>query len=83
MAKDFQALARNNTLTLIQRSSFDNVINCKWVFKVKQRDDGTVEWLKACLVAIRWNNAASRGNQLPWDIESCGKTGVDQIGSNF
>lgn len=41
----------NGTWELSPRSSNDNVINSLWVFKVKQREDGFVEQLKACLVA--------------------------------
>lgn len=51
MAEEFDALVKNNTYELIQCLPIDNVINNKWVFKVKQKEDGMVERLKARLVA--------------------------------
>lgn len=47
---EFSALMNNRTWTLIPRDSSNNVINTKWVFKVKQRDHGTLECHKARLV---------------------------------
>lgn len=41
---------KNETWTLIPHSQNDNVIASIWVFKVKQREDGSVEHLKARLV---------------------------------
>lgn len=46
-----EALKRNGTWRLIDRSPNDNAINCHWVYKVKQKEDGSVERLKARLVA--------------------------------
>lgn len=54
MQEEFDALVRNETWTLIPRSAEDdltNVINVIWIFKVKQREDGSVERLKARLFA--------------------------------
>lgn len=51
MQKEFQALQQNNTWTLVPSSHDQNVIGCKWVFKVKQKADGTIERYKARLVA--------------------------------
>lgn len=47
MQYEFVALQRNEMWTLVPRSKDDNVINCLWLFKVKQRVDGSVERLKA------------------------------------
>lgn len=51
MIREFNALQDNGTWTLVPRLPEDNVINTKWVFKVKTKADGTVEHFKARLVA--------------------------------
>jgi histone deacetylase 1/2 len=51
MEDEFQALLRNNTWRLIPPQFGVNVIDSKWVFKVKKHADGTIERYKACLVA--------------------------------
>lgn len=43
-------LKSNQTWKLCPRPSHKNVITNKWVYKVKQRGDGTIEKLKAFLV---------------------------------
>lgn len=50
MKAEFLVLKKNETWTLIPHNSDNNVINSLWIFKVKQRDDGTVERLKDQLV---------------------------------
>lgn len=49
MQSEFDALKRNQTWELINRSGKDNVINTKWIFKVKQQHDGSIERYK-----VRW-----------------------------
>lgn len=51
MQEEYDALIRNGTWELIPKCSTDNVINNIWLFKVKERSDGSVERLKARLVA--------------------------------
>lgn len=51
MKDEFDALVKNDTWSLIPRSPEDNIINTKWFFKVKQREDGSIKHYKACLVA--------------------------------
>ena len=51
MDSEFEALQRNRTWHLVPSSSANNVVDCKWVFKVKHRADGTVDRYKARLVA--------------------------------
>ena len=51
MKTEFEALQQNQTWDLVPRSSFMNVINCKWVFKLKHKADGSIERYKARLVA--------------------------------
>lgn len=46
MIEEFQALVKNITRKLVPRNMNDNIIITKWIFQVKQRDDGFVERLK-------------------------------------
>lgn len=55
MTDEYNALIENRTWTLVPRRSTDNVINTKWVFKVKANSDGSVERYKARLVANGMN----------------------------
>lgn len=43
MESKYKALVCNETWRLIPRSPEDNIINTKWVFKVKEPDDGSIE----------------------------------------
>ena len=52
MIKEHQALLRNQTWTLVPRHSTQNVIGCKWVYRVKYNPDGSLKQHKARLVAI-------------------------------
>jgi len=36
MARELDALAKNQTWTLVPISEADNVVGCKWVFKIKR-----------------------------------------------
>jgi hypothetical protein len=51
MQEEFQALQANQTWILCPRLPHHNVITNKWVFKVKQKADGTFDRFKARLVA--------------------------------
>ncbi|KAK8943168.1 hypothetical protein KSP39_PZI009550 [Platanthera zijinensis] len=51
MSSEFNALLRNGTWTLVPCQPHFNLIGCKWVFKLKQRSDGSIERHKARLVA--------------------------------
>lgn len=50
METKFQALLDNQTWTSVPSTS-QNVIGCRWIFKTKQRADGSLERYKARLVA--------------------------------
>ena len=52
MEQEFQALLKNETWTLCPRPPDKNVVPSKWVFKCKRRPDGSIERLKARLVAV-------------------------------
>jgi hypothetical protein len=51
MQEEFQALIQNNTWHLVPPADGLNVIDCKWVFKLKHHSDGSIERHKARLVA--------------------------------
>jgi hypothetical protein len=51
MEAEFSALQRNDTWRLIPAPRGVNLIDSRWVFKVKHKADGSVERFKARLVA--------------------------------
>ncbi|KAJ1692760.1 hypothetical protein LUZ63_009458 [Rhynchospora breviuscula] len=55
MAHEIEALATNNTWTLVPPPIDRPVIGCKWVFKIKRKSDGTIDRYKARLVAKGFN----------------------------
>jgi hypothetical protein len=48
---EFSALQANQTWRLVRPVPGANIIDSKWVFKVKQKSDGSIERYKARLVA--------------------------------
>jgi hypothetical protein len=51
MSLEFEALMTNGTWTLCPRPLHHNVIRNKWVYKIKQKPDGSIDRFKARLVA--------------------------------
>jgi hypothetical protein len=51
MDDEYRALIKNATWHLVPPRPGLNVIDCKWVFKIKQKPDGSVDRYKARLVA--------------------------------
>ena len=51
MHEEFCALQQNHTWHLVPSCPGLNVIDCKWVFRIKRRSDGTIDRYKARLVA--------------------------------
>jgi len=51
MHHEYKALISNQTWTLCPRPSHHNVVRNKWVYKIKQKQDGSVDRYKARLVA--------------------------------
>ncbi|CAL2239542.1 unnamed protein product [Prunus armeniaca] len=51
MPDEIHALESNSTWSLVPLPANKRLIGCKWVYKVKQNSDCTIERLKARLVA--------------------------------
>jgi hypothetical protein len=51
MNLEFDALLKNHTWTLVPSHPSQNLIGCKWVFRIKRKADGSIERHKARLVA--------------------------------
>ena len=55
MHNELDALARNNTWTLVRLPPGKKAIGSKWVFKIKYNANGSIEQYKARLVAKGYN----------------------------
>ena len=51
MMEEYVALKKNETWHLVPPRQGKNLIDCKWVFRVKRKSDGTIDRYKARLVA--------------------------------
>jgi hypothetical protein len=51
MNVEFDALLKNQTWSLVPPSPNQNIVGCKWVFRIKRNADGSIERYKARLVA--------------------------------
>ena len=51
MDKEFEALQRQDTWTLVPPSPSQNIVGYKWVFKLKHNSDGSISRYKTRLVA--------------------------------
>ena len=51
MKEELDALHKTGTWDLVYLPSGKSAIDCKWVYKIKTRSNGTVDHYKACLVA--------------------------------
>jgi histone deacetylase 1/2 len=51
MDDEMHALIKNQTWHLVPANQGTNIIDCKWVYKIKHRADGTIDRYKARLVA--------------------------------
>lgn len=51
MQEEISALHKNNTWHLVPQRESNNLIDCKWVYKVKRRANGSIDRYKARLVA--------------------------------
>lgn len=55
MHTEIQALEANNTWVLTSLPFDKHAIGCKWVYKLKYKEDGTLDRYKAWLVAKVFN----------------------------
>ena len=53
MQQEYEALMKNNTWSLVPLPPDRKPIGCKWVFRVKENVDGSINKYKAQLVA-KW-----------------------------
>ena len=51
MDSEYNALMKNKTWHLVPPKYGDNVIDCKWVYKIKRKSDGSIDRYKARLAA--------------------------------
>jgi hypothetical protein len=51
MNKENDALQKNGAWHLVPRKSGTNIIDCKWVYKVKRKANGSIDRYKARLMA--------------------------------
>jgi hypothetical protein len=51
MDQEYDALLKNKTWHLVPSQAGRNIIDCKWVYKIKHKPDGTIDMYKARLVA--------------------------------
>lgn len=51
MSQEFTALIQQGTWELVPKQAAQNLVGCKWVFRVKRKPDGSIDRFKAWLVA--------------------------------
>uniref|UniRef100_A0ACD5XT30 Uncharacterized protein n=1 Tax=Avena sativa TaxID=4498 RepID=A0ACD5XT30_AVESA len=51
MDEEFEALIKNQTWRLVPPHGGQNLIDCRWVYKIKRKADGSIDRYKARLVA--------------------------------
>jgi hypothetical protein len=56
MDEEYKALMRNNTWHIVPSHRASNIVDRKWVYKIKRKQDGSVDRYKAQLVAKRFKH---------------------------
>ncbi|CAN6572790.1 unnamed protein product [Malus baccata var. baccata] len=55
MQEEYNALLSTGTWSLVPSISSENIVGCKWVFRIKRKPDGSIDRYKARLVAKGYN----------------------------
>ncbi|PKI61253.1 hypothetical protein CRG98_018352 [Punica granatum] len=55
MQEEYRALLQNDTWDLVPPNPTQNIVGCKWVYRIKQKANGTIDRYKARLVAKGFN----------------------------
>ena len=50
MSEEFDDLVSNSTWTLVPPNPTQNIVGCKWIFRIKQNPDGSVMRYKLALL---------------------------------
>ncbi|XP_020231019.1 uncharacterized protein LOC109811641 [Cajanus cajan] len=58
ISAEFDALIRNGTWSLVPPPKSHNIVDCKWIFRVKRKSNGSIEKYKARLVAKGFTQCA-------------------------
>ena len=53
MEEEYNALLKNNTWHLVSAMKGTNLIDCKWVYKIKKKADGTIDRYKGVELIMR------------------------------
>lgn len=51
MQDEYESLVKNNTWCLVKKPENKNIVDCKWIFKIKKDEHGNIDKYKARLVA--------------------------------
>ena len=51
MFEELDTLHKNHTWEMVDLPPSQFVVGCRWVYKIKTKEDGSVERYKACLIA--------------------------------
>lgn len=49
--QELDSLKKNDVWELVNRPKHQNIVTCRWVFRIKRKPDGTIDRYKARLVA--------------------------------
>ena len=55
MYDELQGMKLNKTWSMVPLPKGKHSIGCQWIYKVKLKTKGYVEWYKTCLVAKEYN----------------------------